>query len=47
VLEEELDAVHREVTDLHRYLGEVEDQCEVLEDGALAVFRVVEPRAPM
>ena len=43
VLEEELEAVCREVTDLQRHLGEVEDQREALEDGALAVFRVVEP----
>ena len=47
VLEEELDAVRREVTDLQCHLGEVEDQCEALEEGALAVFHVVEPRAPM
>ena len=47
VLEEELDAVRREVTDLQRRLGEVEDQREALEDGALTVFHVVEPRAPM
>jgi len=47
VLEEELEAVRREVTDLQRRLGEVEDQREALEEGALAVFRVVEPRAPM
>ena len=43
VLEEELEGVCREVTDLQRHLGEVEDQREALEDGALAVFRVVEP----
>ena len=43
VLEEELEAVRREVTDLQRYLDEVEDQREALEDGTLAVFRVVEP----
>ena len=42
-LEEELDAVHHEVTDLQHYLGEVEDKREALEDGALAIFRVVEP----
>jgi len=47
VLEEELEGVCREVTDLQRHLGEVEDQREALEDGALAVFRVVEPQAPM
>ena len=47
VLEEELDTVCHEVQDLQRYLGEVEDQREALEDGALAVFRVVEPQAPM
>ena len=47
VLEEELDTVRREVTDLQRRLGEVEDQREALEEGALAVFRVVELRAPM
>ena len=35
------------MTDLQRRLGEVEDQREALEDGALAVFRVVELRAPM
>ena len=46
-LEEELDAVHHEVTDLQYRLGKVEDQREILEDGALAVFRVVEPQAPM
>ena len=44
---EELEAVRREVTDLQHRLGEVEDQREALEDGALAVFRVVEPQAPM
>ena len=43
MLEEGLEAVRREVTDLQHRLGEVEDQCEALEDGALAVFRVVEP----
>jgi hypothetical protein len=47
VLEEELEAVRREVTDLPRRLGEVEDQREALEDGTLAVFRVVEPQVPM
>ena len=47
VLEEELEVVRREVTDLQRHQCEVEDQCEALEDSALAVFRVVEPRAPM
>ena len=47
MLEEELEGVCREVTDLQRHLGEVEDQREALEDGALAVFRVVEPQAPM
>ena len=47
MLEEELEAVRREVTDLQRRLGEVEDQCEALEESALAVFRVVEPQAPM
>jgi hypothetical protein len=47
VLEEELEAVRHEVTDLQRRLGEVEDQREALEEGALAVFRVVEPREPM
>jgi len=47
VLEEELDAVRREVTDLQCHLGEVEDQCEALEDGALSVFHVVESQAPM
>ena len=46
-LEEELETVRREVTDLQRCLDEVEDQCEALEESALAVFRVVEPRAPM
>ena len=43
MLEEELEAVRREMTDLQRRLGEVEDQREALEDGAFAVFRVVEP----
>ena len=47
VLEAELEAVRREVTDLQCCLGEVEDQREALEDGALAVFRMVEPRVPM
>ena len=47
MLGEELEAVRREVTDLQRRLSEVEDQREALEEGALAVFRVVEPRAPM
>ena len=47
MLEKELDTVCREVQDLQRYLGEVEDQREALEDGALAVFHVVKPRAPM
>ena len=42
-----MDTVRREVTDLQCRLGEVEDQHEALEEGALAVFRVVEPRAPM
>ena len=42
-----MDAVRREVMDLQRHLSEVEDQREALEEGALAVFRVVEPRAPM
>ena len=42
-----MEAVHREVMDLQRRLGEVEDQREALEDGALAIFRVVEPQAPM
>ena len=42
-----MEAVRREVTDLQRCLGEVEDQREALEEGALAVFHVVEPRAPM
>jgi hypothetical protein len=37
VLEEELEAIHREL----------EDQRKALEDGALAVFHVVEPQAPM
>jgi predicted nuclease with TOPRIM domain len=41
VLEEQLEAVRREVTDLQRRLSEVEDQLEALEDGALAVFHVV------
>ena len=47
VLEELLDAIRREVTDLQCRLGEVDDQCEALEDGTLAVFHVVEPQAPM
>ena len=47
VLEEELETVCHEVTDLQRRLGKVEDEREALEDGALAVFRVVEPQAPM
>ena len=47
VLEEELETVCHEVTDLQRRLGEVEDQRKALEDGALTVFRVVEPQAPM
>jgi len=47
VLEEELEAVRCEVTDLQRRLGEVEDQREALEEGALTVFHVVELRAPM
>ena len=47
MLEEELDAIRREVTDLQCHLDEVEDQHEVLEDGVLAIFRVVEPWAPM
>ena len=47
MLEEELETVRREVTDLQYRLGKVEDQREILEDGALAVFRVVEPQAPM
>ena len=47
VLEEELDTIRREVTDFQHRLGVVEDQREALEDGALAVCRMVEPRAPM
>jgi hypothetical protein len=47
VQEEELEAVHRELMDLQRRLGKVEDQREALEEGALAVFHVVEPWAPM
>ena len=43
MLEEELETVRREVTDLQHRLGEVEGQREALEDGALAVFRVVKP----
>ena len=35
------------VTDLQCRLGEIEDQCEALKDGTLAIFRVVEPHAPM
>ena len=35
------------VTDLQCRLGEIEDQCEALKDGALTIFRVVEPHAPM
>ena len=42
-----MEAVRHEVTHLQSYLAEVEDQREALEDGALAVFRVVEPQAPM
>ena len=42
-----MDTIRREVTDLQCRLGEVEDQCEALEEGTLAVFHVVEPRAPM
>ena len=42
-----MDNVRREVTDLQRRLGKVEDQREDLEEGALAVFRVVAPRMPM
>ena len=42
-----MEAVRREVTDLQRRLSEVEDQREALEEGALAVFRVVETRVPM
>ena len=41
MLEEALEPIRREVTDLQRRLGEVEDQCEALEEGVLAVFRVV------
>ena len=47
MLEEELEAIRREVMDMQRRLGEVELQREALEEGALAVFRVVEPHAPM
>jgi hypothetical protein len=47
VLEEELETVRREVMDLQRRLDEVEDQHEALEDGALVIFHVVEPQAPM
>jgi len=42
-----LETVRCEVTDVQRCLGEVEDQREALVDDALAVFRVVEPQAPM
>ena len=42
-----MDTVRREVTDLQRRLGEVEDQREALEDGALTVFLVVKARVPM
>ena len=42
-----MDTVRREVTDLQRRLGEVEDQREALEDGALTIFSVVKPRASM
>ena len=42
-----MEAVCLEVTNLQCRLGEVEDQREALEDGALAVFRVVEPQAPL
>ena len=42
-----MEAARHEVTDLQRRLGEVEDQREALEEGALAVFRVVEPYAPI
>ena len=42
-----MEAIRREVTDLQRRLGEVEDQREALEEGALAVFHVVVPRVPM
>ena len=47
MLEEELEDVRREVTDLQRRLGEVEDQREALEEGTLTVFHVVELREPM
>ena len=43
MLEEELEAVRREVTDLQCRLSEVEDQREALVDGTLVVFHVVEP----
>ena len=43
MLEEELEAVCLEVTDLQCRLGEVEDQRKALEDGMLAVFHLVEP----
>ena len=46
MLEEELEAVRREVTDLQHRLSEVEDQREALEEGALTVFHVVEPGRP-
>ena len=42
-----METVRREMTDLQRRLGEVEDQREALEDGTLAIFYVVEPQAPM
>ena len=42
-----MEAISREVTDLQHCLDEVENQHEALEEGVLAVFRVVEPRAPM
>ena len=47
VLEEELEAVRREVTDLQCRLSEVEDQREALEESMLAGFRVVDQQAPM
>ena len=40
-------AARREVAELRRRLGEVEDQREALADGALAVFRMVELLAPL
>ena len=46
MLEEE-EAIRRGVTDLQRRLSEVEDQRKALEDGALAIFCVVELQAPM